>query len=153
MDIAMADQAHEVRVHIDEEAHRSPTPTTGTALYELGHIPHDRELFREVGGDEEDVPVPRDGAEIRLKEDEHFHSAKEWKIVVNGQQKTVIKRRLTFGEVLEIAFPKPRPAPDKEYKITYKHAASNPHVGSLHPGEVVKIKNGTDFDVKDTTKS
>jgi hypothetical protein len=32
---------HQVRIHIDQKPHESPNPTTGEALYKLGHVqPH-----------------------------------------------------------------------------------------------------------------
>jgi len=64
-----------VRVHIDQHPYESPNPTTGNALYALGQIHQDRQLFREVEGDREDEPVGLTGREIRLREDEHFHSS------------------------------------------------------------------------------
>jgi hypothetical protein len=74
-------------------------------------------------------------------------------IVINGEEKIVHKAEQRFHHILDLAFPPPRPAPDKDYKITYKHAASVPHHGSLHPGEAVEVKNGTNFDVSPTNKS
>ena len=47
-----------VPIHIDRQAVESPNPTTGAALYALGHVPHGYELFREVTGDREDEEVP-----------------------------------------------------------------------------------------------
>ncbi len=66
----------EVRVHIDQHPHHSSDPTTGAALYALGEVRPDFDLFREVGGDREDTPIPNDETPVHLKEDEHFHSAK-----------------------------------------------------------------------------
>jgi hypothetical protein len=65
----------EVRVHIDEHPHHSPNPTTGAALYALGKVRPGHVLYKEVEGDHEDEPIANDAAEIRLSEDEHFHSA------------------------------------------------------------------------------
>ena len=50
---------HSVRIHLDRQAHESPNPTTGEALYALGAVPEHHELFREASGDREDEPVPR----------------------------------------------------------------------------------------------
>src|ERR1700730_12139234 len=65
---------HEVRVHIDQHPYKSPSPTTGVALYALAHVGEGLELFKEVEGHREDAAVPKDGTELHLKEDEHFHS-------------------------------------------------------------------------------
>ena len=79
-----------VRVHIDRKQYESPNPTTGLALYELGHIHHGFELFREVEGSEEDKAIPNDGNEIHLKEDEHFYSTKEFQ----DHRETLVPKRL-----------------------------------------------------------
>ena len=68
-------EPHEVRIHIDRKPHMSPRVTTHAALYVLGEVPTDYELFREVRGDHEDEPIPNNQHEIRLKEDQHFYSA------------------------------------------------------------------------------
>ena len=84
---------------------------------------------------------------------ENHKEHKHYTIVVNGEQKIVSKEVLTFVEVLDLAFPPPRPIPDKDYGITFKHAKSVPHQGQLHVGGTVEIKDGTSFDVTPTTKS
>ena len=84
-------------------------------------------------------------------EEEKKH--KEYVIVVNGEQKTVSKQELNFVEVLNLAFPPPRKTPDKDYSITFKNAASEPHQGQLHLGGKVEVKDDTSFDVTDTYKS
>jgi len=96
-----------VRVHIDQTPYESPNPTTGTAFYALARIHEGHDLFREVDGNHEDEPVPNDGSELRLKQDEHFHSAKDrkFKIIVNLEPKVVDKKILTFRDVVKLAYP------------------------------------------------
>ena len=65
---------HEIRIHIDEKPYESPNPTTGAALYALGHVASGLDLYREVTGDREDEPIANGPEVIHLKEDEHFHS-------------------------------------------------------------------------------
>lgn len=65
-----------VRIHINREPYQSPDPITGGALYILGSIPAHERLYREVGGDKEDIFVPRDDVHIHLAKDEHFYSQK-----------------------------------------------------------------------------
>lgn len=148
---------HQVRVHIDQHPHISHTPTSGHALYELGHIGEGRELFKEVRGDREDAPIPNDEHELHLKEDEHFHSAeareKKFHIVVNLERKEVEKRVLTFREVVAIAFPDPDFGPNVIWTVTFKKATAPTHEGTLIEGGKVEIKNGTIFNVSKTNKS
>ena len=130
--------ANEVRVHIDQKPHQSPNPTTGSALYALGHVREGYELYREVGGNREDKPVQNDGAEVSLKEDEHFHSTerteKQFTIIVNGTEERVSKDVLTFEDLTEIAFPKHPKDPNKVFSVTFEKAASKPHHGTLAAG-------------------
>lgn len=150
------EHGHEVRVHIDENIYMSPTPTTGHALYELGHI-EGRELFKEVQGDHEDPPVPNDERELHLREDKHFHSAQvreeKFHIVVNLERKEVDKRDLTFREVVTIAFANPDFGPNVVWTVTFKKAVAPKHEGTLIEGGKVEIKNGTIFNVSKTNKS
>jgi hypothetical protein len=51
--------------------------------------------------------VPRDNTVIHLEQDAHFHSGepqKEFHIIVNGRQKTVHKRKLSFEDLVKLAF-------------------------------------------------
>ena len=70
----MNEKKHHLRIHIDEKPYESPNPTTGDALYTLGHVPTGLVLYREARGDKEDPPIPHGPEKIHLTEDEHFHS-------------------------------------------------------------------------------
>lgn len=151
----MTEHRHEVRVHIDQHPYLTPSPTTGEALYALAHIRDEHELFRELDGDREDEAVRKDGEELLLKEDEHFHSAKErkYRIIVNLEEKVVEQRVLTFRDVVKLAYPNVQDGPNVVYTVTYKKAAAPRHEGTLDEGQNVKIKNGTIFNVRRTDRS
>lgn len=148
-------QSRELRVHIDQDPYNSPNPTTGVDLYALASIPEGKDLFREVTGDHEDEIVARDRTEIRLTQDQHFHSAKDRKfqIIVNLEQKIVHKRVLTFNQVVKLAYPHMQDGPDVIYTVTFKKAAGQPHEGTLDQGQTVEVKNGTNFHVRRTDRS
>jgi hypothetical protein len=148
-------EKHEVRIHIDEHPYQSPNPTDGEALYALGHVKPGLELYREVTGDREDQPVPRSKEHIHLTQDEHFHSGephhREFSIIVNGQKKTVKTRRVSFEQVVKLAFD-PVPA-NSIFTVTYFNAAHDKE-GSLKAGQKVLIKpEGTVFSVTETGQS
>jgi Multiubiquitin len=145
---------NEVRVHIDQHSFNSPNPTTGAALYALGHVLRDLALFKEVRGDEEDRPVPNDGTQLTLLEDEHFHSGKlTITIKVNGTPTEVHKVALTYTEVVQLAYPSPPDGNNPDFAVTFKHAASVPHHGKLSAGGRVEVKDGTILDVTPTNCS
>ena len=143
-----------VRIHINRQKYESPSPTTGKALYELGGIGHHDELFEEVGGDHEDILIPRNDTTISLKEDEHFYSQKDFVIIVNAQKKTVTKKVLTFNEVVELAFGQIPPNSEAvTYTVSYRNGPHSNPEGSMVEGQSVKIKDGMIFNVTKTNKS
>jgi predicted small metal-binding protein len=145
--------AETVRIHIDREPYDSPSPTTGAALYELGHIAGHRELFREVVGAEEDELVPRTTEHIKLKHNEHFYSQKIFEIVVNAQKKEVVETKLSFDQVVELAFPVKPVGQNIMFTVTYRKGPKQNPKGSLLEGQTVQIKNGMIFDVTPTDRS
>jgi hypothetical protein len=147
------DVAHKVRIHIDREACESPNPTTGEALYRLAHIAGHRELFREVDGDKEDEFVPRDGQKVRLKQDEHFYSQKAITIMVNGEPEETVETRLSFDDLVKIAFPVPPTGQCIEFTVTYRDGPPANPKGTLTEGHSVKLKNRMKFDVTPTDRS
>jgi len=141
------------RIHIDREIYESPNPTTGGALYELAHIAHHCELFREASGDHEDRVVPRDATVIHLKHDDHFYSQKAVTILVNGEPHEETGTHISFEAVVKIAYPVPPIGTCIEYTVTYRNGPPANPKGSLTAGHSVKIQNRMIFDVTPTDRS
>jgi hypothetical protein len=146
-----------VRIHIDQEPHESPNPTTGEALYELGKVPPGLELYREVTGDKEDPPLTSGPEVVHLKENEHFHSGppqvKHFEIFVNGRKKVVTARELSFDEIVALAFNLVPTGPNVMFTITYRHGPRPNPEGNLLEGGTVSVKSGMVFNVTRTDKS
>lgn len=70
-------------------------------------------------------------------------------IVINGQQVTVTDNRLSYEEVVQLAFP--GCGLDILYSVTY----SNPRGrdGTLAPGQATVVREGTSFNVIKTNRS
>jgi len=147
----------EVRIHIDQKQHDSPNPTTGEALYRLGNVAPGLELYREVSGDKEDPPIENGPEMVHLREDEHFHSgpaqSKEFTIFVNGQKKVVNSKKLSFNEIVALAFNPVPTGPNILFTITYEDGPHANPSGTLMEGGTVKIKEGMVFNVTPTDKS
>ncbi len=149
-------RAKHVKIHINRTPVESPEPTQGHALYVLGEIPTGHHLYREVRGDDEDEPIFNRHEEVELRENDHFYSTtdvfKGYTIVVNALPKTVHQNRVTFEEIVELAFPK---HPDRQtvYTVSYYNGPAKNPDGSLTKGKSVKIKNKMVFDVTATNKS
>jgi hypothetical protein len=150
-----AEHNHKLRIHIDQEPRHSPNPTTGAALYLLGEVAPGLELFREVTGDQEDTEVVNGSQIIHLREDEHFHSGKPktYRIIVNGQEKTVTTKTVTYEQTVLLAFPNLIKGPNIVYTVGYEDGPHQNPSGSLMPGGKVKVKDGMIFDVTATDKS
>jgi Multiubiquitin len=148
---------HQVRIHIDQKPYESPNPTTGEALYELGTVQPGYDLFREVKGDKEDPIVENDAEPLHVREDEHFHSGPEqprkYTIIVNGQQKVVTTKKVTFDQIVKLAFPNPPAGANILYTVSYEDGPRKNPQGSLKEGQSVFVKNGMIFNVTATDKS
>src|SRR5208282_785355 len=146
---------HKVRIHIDENPHESPNPTTGQELYKLGNVAPGLELYREVTGDREDPPIENGPETVHLKEDEHFHSGppKEFTIIVNGRKKEVPTKTLSFDQLVALAFNPVPVGPNVMFEITYRRGPHKKPEGTLTESGTVRIKDGMIFDVTETNKS
>ena len=76
----MANENHgggnnEVTIHIDKTQYKSPNPTTGTALYTLGHVASGYDLWLEVHGKGDDVLIANNGTSVTLKNGDQFYTA------------------------------------------------------------------------------
>jgi len=148
---------HAVRIHIDRHPYESPNPTTGAALYALGKVPEGFQLYREVQGDKEDEPIDNDNEKEHLTPDEHFYSKRErhkgFDIVVNAEQHHVEKKRISFEQVVKLAFPTPPPGQNILFTVTYYNGPKANPEGVLTAGQIVKVKNGMVFNAKATDRS
>lgn len=148
---------HDVRIHIDQKPYESPNPTTGEALYKLGHVQAGHDLFREVKGDKEDPVVENDAEPVHLREDEHFHSGpaqpRKYTIIVNGQKKVVTTKEVSFDQIVKLAFPNPPAGANILYTVSYEDGPRKNPQGSLKEGQSVFVKNGMIFNVTATDKS
>ena len=131
---------------------------TGLTLKKLAGVDLDRYgVWREVRGGE-DLPIDDDEF-VDLSEEglERFFTAPQptttFEIIVNARPHTVIGWKVTFEQVVELAFPNHQPNPNIVFSMTYRHAASKPHAGELGAGGVVEVDNGTVFNVTRTDKS
>lgn len=83
--------------------------------------------------------------------DQTQNHSKTYTIKVNTREMTITQHRLTFEEVVKLAFPNDAPDPNRIYTVTY--ANRDGHDRSLVAGESVEIKNGMAFNVTKTNRS
>jgi hypothetical protein len=79
--------------------------------------------------------------------------SKEITIIVNGRQKTVTEKEMSFDEIVTLAFG----TPDYEqnvYTVNYfRHEGKENKEASLVTGQTVHVKDGMIFTVVRTTRS
>lgn len=76
---------------------------------------------------------------------------KTYSIIVNGRPREVTDHKLTYLQVVQLAYPGEQPTE----KIVFTVAYSNPHGkdGSLVDGQEVVVKDGMIFNVRKTDQS
>jgi hypothetical protein len=157
MESEAAEKSSRVRIHIDRVRHDCSNPTTNEELYVLGKVHKDYHLYREARGDHEDQLIPRDREQIRLTEDEHFYSAEDHKkgikIIVNARQDTVYHHRISYEQVVKLAYPTPPSNEVIGYTVTFYKGHEHKHEGHLTAGQRVRVCNGMVFNVTPVNRS
>jgi hypothetical protein len=74
-------------------------------------------------------------------------------IIVNGREKTVTEKELTFDQVVDLGFDDPGRGPLIEFTISYRRGHGSKPEGSLVEGESLKVKDGMIVNVTRTDKS
>jgi hypothetical protein len=76
---------------------------------------------------------------------------KQYTIVVNGREKVVVTKELSFAEVVALSgLPS---GPNTVFTVTYRRGQGHKPEGTLVAGESVKVKDGMIFNVTATNKS
>ena len=72
----MENKVHTAHIVIDSRTYESPEITTGAALYHLGQIKSDFDLFKEIKGRGDDELVHNNGDQVAIRNGDVFYSAK-----------------------------------------------------------------------------
>lgn len=79
---------------------------------------------------------------------------KEYDIIVNGRPKTFNGKKISYEEVVILAYGEDAFNDDRfEYTVTYSKGHQDNLKGSLVRGESVRVKDGMIFNVKRTIRS
>lgn len=91
--------------------------------------------------------MPKDAVHPKGNDD------KPYTVVVNTREKTVIGNRISYEELIALAYETPPAGEDVRFTVTYWKGHSEKPQGSLDIGESVVIKQGMVFDVGHTNRS
>ena len=127
----------------------------GSAIRQLGKIPPSDDIFlkieppfkNELVTDDEEVDLARPG-------NEHFVSKPiDITLIVNARPKPWNKRTISFEDVVVLAFGSYDPNPNRVYTVTYSGGVPPKTEGTMVKGQVISVKDKTNFDVSATDKS
>lgn len=129
---------------------------TGAELRKLGGISKEDEIFLVIK-DWPDELIPND-KEVNLARPgiEHFYSNEkclEVTIIVNGEAKKWDKRKISFKEVVILAFGSYDSNPNIVYTVAYEDGPKENREGSMTKGTEVYVKNKMIFHATATDKS
>lgn len=116
----------------------------------VGHI---REAERDLTQAREEEALAGQKLEPAVEELEHAEHDKAVCVIVNGRRKEVDKRRLTFDEVVALAFSTPPQGDAVQFTVQYTRGPEDKPSGTLVEGQSVKVKDGMEFDVTPTNRS
>jgi len=77
----------------------------------------------------------------------------ETTIIVNGQEKPVTEKEISFEEVVALAFDPVPTGPQVLITVAYRRGHGQKPQGTLTKGQSVKLKKGMIFDVTATDQS
>lgn len=148
-------EIQQVRFHVDRKAYKTVSPITGEAIYELANVPKGHGLFRDTEDDQDDMLIPRNETSSHLAQDEHFYTRREKDItlIVNLEEKSWDKKRISYEEITVLAFGPPPPGIVITYTVEYEQGPRSNPEGSLTVGKSVKVRERMVFSVTETGRS
>lgn len=78
---------------------------------------------------------------------------KEYRIIVNGKERTVTDHRISYEQLVALAFPGAGGNGKTIYTVTYRKGEDKKPEGTMVAGDAVTVKNGMIFNVTATDKS
>lgn len=129
---------------------------TGAEIRRLGHIPDEDDVFLKIKEPWIDELIEKDTkVDLARPGIEHFFSKKKFPIViiVNVKEKPWNKEKISYDEVVKLAFPNYVESADVAYTVTYDRGPKQNPEGTMVKGDSVFVKNRMNFLVSQTNKS
>lgn len=150
---------HKLRLRINGESYEwNHQYITGSEIRNLGNIPQDEKILLAIKRPWEDEPI-FDNTKVDLARPgiEHFYSVKHdnhsVEIIVNGRPKVWTKRKISYKEVVMLAFGNYDDNDSIIYTVTYTHGPGQNPEGNMVKGVEVYVKNRMIFNVTATNRS
>jgi len=143
-------------IKVDEDKIRVQSPITAKEILIIADLDPCEYRLEQKFKDGKCIELEADHL-IDLREPgiEHFVSipTKDISIIVNGREKTVDARMLSFDEVIHLAFDNPPTGENICFTVSYRNGPRKNPEGTMDEGSIVKIKCGMIFNVTATDKS
>lgn len=128
----------------------------GIQIRQLGNIPAEDEIYLDLPEgwkddfitDDEVVDLARPGVEKFISKPHPLRFI----IYVNSREKDWQKRKITYEEVVRLAFPNPN-FETIAYTVTYSGGPKQNPNGSMTKGDSVSVTNKMNFNVTETNRS
>ncbi|MDR4485261.1 MAG: multiubiquitin domain-containing protein [Nitrospirales bacterium] len=143
-------------IRVDNEKIRVQSPIRAEAILIAADLdPCEYRLEQRFKGGKTVALEPDQLIDLREPGIEHFVSipTKDIFIIINGREKTVEKKKLSFAELIRLAFENPPTGENIYFTVTYWNGPKKKPEGSMVEGDIVKIKCGMVFNVTPTDKS
>ena len=143
-------------IKVDKDKIRVQSPITAEEiLIAAGLDPCEYRLEQKFKGGKTVALEPDQVVDLREPGIEHFVSVpdKDTSIIVNGREKVVEGKKLSFSELIRLAFDPPPTGENICFTVTYRNGPKQNPEGTMVEGSTVKIKCGMVFNVTATDKS
>lgn len=143
-------------IKVDQEKIRVQSPITADEiLIAAGLDTCDYHLEQKFKGGKTVELEPDQLIDLREAGIEHFVSvpSKDISIIVNGREKIVEGKKLSFSDLIRLAFDNPPTGENICFTVTYRNGTKQNPEGTMVEGSTVKIKCGMVFNVTATDKS
>ena len=143
-------------IKVDQEEILVQSPIQASDILLAASLdPEDYRLKQKFKGEKNVELDPDQLIDLREPGIERFKSIpmKELCIIINGREKIVDSKNLSFDQIVHLAFDKPPHGENTCFTVEYRKGPKKNKEGSLTDDEAVKLKKGMIFNVTATDKS
>lgn len=143
-------------IRVDDEKIRVRSPITAKEILIAADLaPDDYRLKQRFKNGKTHELELNQSVDLRTSGVEKFDSilSSATQIIVNGREKLVTDKHLTFIELIHLAFDTPPQGSNMCFTVTYRNGPKKRPEGTIVDGDSIRVKRGMIFNVTATDKS